>query len=246
MTPAQAILLTKPSGSTPAREVSLLLASIRHLGGLLDDLERVRVANGNRISAMEREFGDSFGLDAVQAHLRATEHQAQLELVRLWRKHPLAPWAKGYHGLGEKSIARLVALVGDPAERPNVAKLWAYCGHGDPARRRVKGMGQAELFRLGNPRAKTQVWKIATSLLKTGNREGYDVARARYADAVHQSSCAQCGPAGHPALPGSPLSDGHKHARALRKVGKDFLRDLWIASRHITHAAHRPPAGGGS
>lgn len=219
-----------------------MLAGIRHLGGLLDDLEHVRIANGNRIGAMEREFGDAFGLDAIQAHLRATEHQAELELIRLWRKHPLAPWAKGYLGLGEKSIARLIAIVGDPAERPNPGKLFAYCGHGDAARSiKRKGMTQAELFKAGSPRAKKQVWLIATSMLKAGNRDVYDGTRLKYQDALHQAACARCGPAGHPALPGSALSDGHKHARALRALGKAFLLDLWLAARdlHTTSATHR-------
>jgi len=94
-------------------------------------------------------------------------------------------------------------------------------------------MTQAELFKAGNPRAKKQVWLIATSLLKAGNRDAYDAARLKYQDAVHESSCVRCGPAGHPALPGSPLSDGHKHARALRALGKAFLIDLWLAAREV-------------
>lgn len=211
-----------------------LLAAIRHLGGLLDDLEKARIANGNRIGAMEREYGEAFGLDAIQQHLRATEHQAELELVRLWRNHPLAPWAKGYLGVGEKSISRLVAIIGEPADRPNVAKLWAYCGHGDPARiGKKKGMTQAELFKQGNPRAKKQTWLIATAMLKSGNRDAYDARRLRDQEATHERACPRCGPAGHPALPGSPLSDGHKHARALRGQGKAFLLDLWITARDL-------------
>lgn len=211
-----------------------LLAAIRHLGGLLDDLEGARIANGNRIGAMEREFGDAFGLDAIQGHLRATEHQAELELARLWRRHPLAPWAKDYLGVGEKSIARLIAIVGDPAERPNPGKLFAYCGHGDPARSiKRKGMTQAELFKMGSPRAKKQVWLIATSLLKAGNRDAYDAERLRVAEKLHERNCVRCGPSGHPALPGSPWSDGHKHASALRVMGRAFLLDLWLAAGEV-------------
>lgn len=41
-------------------------------------------------------------------------------------------------------------------------------------------------------------------------------------------------------MPGdcSPLSDGHKHARALRAVAKAVLRDLWREARRLTN----PPA----
>lgn len=242
--PARDISVTTPIHDTPARAD---LDTIRTLGSLLDDLELVRIMNGNRIGALEREYGDSLPhLSVIQKQLAAVEHLAHLELVRAWRKHQLAPWAKDYRGVGEKSIARLVAIVGDPAERPNVAKLWAYCGHGNPARKRAKGMTQEELFKLGNPRAKKQVWLIATSLLKAGNRDVYDTRREQTKDRVHERVCVRCGPSGSPALPGSPWSDGHKHADALRVLGKSFLRDLWIASRHAAADAHTNNVGGES
>ena len=216
--PARASLDTAPMGQAPARAD---LDTIRTLGALLDDLEMVRVMNGNRIGALEREYGESLPhLDVIQKQVATAEHLAHLELVRAWRRHPLAPWAKEYRGVGEKSIARLVAIIGDPAERDNPAKLWAYCGHGDPRRRRTKGMSQEEAFRLGNPRAKKQVWLIATSLLKAGNREVYDRRREQTKERVHERPCIRCGPSGSPAAAGSPWSDGHKHADALRVAGK--------------------------
>jgi hypothetical protein len=61
----------------------------------------------------------------------------------------------------------------------------------------------------------------------------YDAAREQYAEAVHPTECVRCGPAGKPALPGSPLSAGHQHARALRRVSKEILRDLWLEARMV-------------
>lgn len=49
--------------------------------------------------------------------------------------------------------------------------------------------------------------------------------------AVHQMPCIRCGPAGKPAPAGSPLSDGHKHARALRAVAKAVLKNMWREAR---------------
>lgn len=211
-----------------------MLEALRTLGRQLDDIERCRIMFSNRVGALEREgYERTPQLAIILGSLAAVEHQVALELVRLGRKQSLAEWARDYRGLGEKSLARLLSEIGDPADRPNVAKLWAYCGHGDPARagQIPRGATQEELFKRGNPRAKKQVWLIATSLLKAGNRDAYDEAREKYADALHEKSCVRCGPAGHPAPPGSPLSDGHKHARALRALGKKFLLDLWLAAR---------------
>ncbi len=56
-------------------------------------------------------------------------------------------------------------------------------------------------------------------------------ARERLATRTHGSECKRCGPGGKPALPGSPLSKGHQYPAALRKVGKEILRDLWLAAR---------------
>jgi hypothetical protein len=227
-----------------------LLATIRTLGGILDDLERVRIMSTNRVAAQERDYGSAVPhLDVILAPIKAAEHEAQLELIRVWRTHPLAPWAKSINGVGEKSIARLISHIGDPGERPNVAKLWAYCGLGDPARKRFKGMTQAEAFAMGNPAAKKQCWLIGEAFVKTRNgpyRAVYDLAREQYADRVHATLCVRCGPAGKPAVPGSPWSLKHQHEAAKRKAVKVFLRDLWVASRHLGLESQPSYAGGTS
>jgi hypothetical protein len=117
---------------------------------VLDDIERVRIANENRIRQMTRvgedEDGEDrgFGLDpdhpdvmriAVMVHaLQGLEHDATLELQRKMRKHPLGAWMKTQRGIGEKQGARLLAVIGDPyinsakGQPRTVSALWAYCG----------------------------------------------------------------------------------------------------------------------
>lgn len=60
----------------------------------------------------------------------------------------------------------------------------------------------------------------------------YDDGRAKYAESVHAVACPPCS-----ALPGAPLKDGHKHARAMRLVMKAVLKDLWIESKRIYEGA---------
>ena len=118
---------------------------------ILDDLERVRISNENRLRQLTRDQADSdgiergFGLDATHpdvARLAAlvqmlgdAEHQATLNLQRIMRKHPLGPWVRNTKGIGEKQGARLIAAIGDPYwntlhDRPRtVSELWAYCGY---------------------------------------------------------------------------------------------------------------------
>lgn len=252
-TPAQAKPAASPTESTPARAD---LAVIRHLGRLLDDLEALRIMNSNRIGAAERELGDALPhLHYILEPLVEAEHRAELELVRAWRKHPLRSWAASQVGVGEKSIARLIAAVGDPADRPNPGKLLAYCGHGDPLRagKIPKGATQEELMKRGSPLAKKQTWLIASKCVmfdgkpdKNGEprprspyRDVYDERKQSTVGKLHERSCVRCGPAGHPAVAGSPWSDAHRHADAIRIVGKRLLIDLWVAARAL-HLAHDP------
>lgn len=98
--------------------------------------------------------------------------------------------------------------------------------------------------------ARKRAWLIATSCVKarpdSRYRMVYDATRVKYADAIHNTPCVRCGPAGKPALAGSPLSDGHKHARALRAIAKEILRDLWIEARRLhgvtDETPHKQPA----
>jgi hypothetical protein len=82
-----------------------------------------------------------------------------------------------------------------------------------------------------------RAWNIAGSMLKAGNRETYDKRKAATEGRVHATECVRCGPSGKPAQPGSPWSDAHRHADALRIVSKELLKQLWRAARDI-HLGH--------
>ncbi|GGF38803.1 hypothetical protein GCM10007298_38130 [Williamsia phyllosphaerae] len=120
------------------------------LADVLDDLEKVRIANANRVRVLTKTEADDdgemrgFGLTADHPEVKklimtveamgAAEHDAILNLQRALRKHPFNAFQKRYRGLGEKQFARLIATIGDPYwndlhERPRtVSELWAYTG----------------------------------------------------------------------------------------------------------------------
>lgn len=186
------------------------------------DASQARIAAENRIRAIEQGGFDPPAMLVKGLNLQAAiEHEYRLDIARAWRKHPLAPAVKEMRGVGEHSAAMLVSLLGgsvstrDDGTPRSVRQLWAYCGHGDPARRRRKGMSQEEAFALGNPRAKSWTYLISTCMLKAGNREHYDAARAKY-DAER-----------------SEWTPGHRHAAALRYQGKQMLLSLWLAERGV-------------
>lgn len=147
---------------------------------VLDDIERVRIANENRLRQLTRTGADKdgqergFGLSldhpavtqlaAVVASFLCSspvladigwtpagrgeacclEHDAEKNLRRRLRQHPLGPWIRAAKGIGEKQGARLLAAIGDPYIRPELTRkdgtvepsrprqvyeLYAFCGY---------------------------------------------------------------------------------------------------------------------
>ena len=244
---------------------------------VVDDLEKVRIANENRLRQLTRTEADAdgeergFGLTAEHASVArlallvrgmrcdspaavdligkrdkkqrgqacCMEHDAIDALERSMRTHPLAPWVKAQKGVGEKQAARLLASINDPAwnnltdDWRTLRQLYSYCGYGD-AERQVRRRGEKANW---DATAKMRVYLIAASCVQVGHggqfRAVYDEGRIRYSEAVHETECKRCGPAGTPAQPGSPLSAGHRDGRARRLVCKAILREVWREARRL-------------
>jgi hypothetical protein len=249
----------RPSLHTPTvTHRSLADPLLAFAADMLDDAERNRKANKSRLEQLTRSVPDKdgrvrgFGLDESHPAVRRLaaqvdmlykiEHEAELILAYFLRRHPLGAWvkARAQKGIGEKQGPRLLAVIGDPyineatGQPRTVSQLWAYCGHGAPSRRR-KGMTQDDLFALGNPVAKSRLWLISTSVLVAQGplSAAYYDRKVKTEGRLHAAPCVRCGPSGKPAPVGSPWSDGHRNADALRVLGKTILRDLWKEAKRI-------------
>lgn len=269
--PGPAEVSTTPRQHSPGR----VFAELRLLAESFEDAQKARISIENRIRSGQDEGPVAEALES----LRHAESKLSLAMRRSFRRAApgVARWARSTVGIAASGsdhlIARLIGTIGHPviaqpyhwegegserhlvADEPfvrNIAKLWAYCGHGDPSRRRRKGMGVDEAMGLGNPRAKMLVHLLAEAAVKcvgspatdgampesrppaadhlngdgskaytrprerstrrrSPYRDTYDLARIRYADR-------------------EDWTDGHKHAAALRLVGKEILRDIWLAA----------------
>ncbi len=250
---------------------------LRMYAEMYADAQEYRKSMASKLRS-ETIHDDAVKMSAVVERFCQVESDMSLMLRRCYRQvvgPNVRAWEKEQKGIGEHLLARLLGVTGDPymaqpyhwqgsgkkrvlvADEPfsrTVSQLWSYCGHGDPMRKKFKGMSAEETFRLGNPNAKFLVYLIAESCMKAGVRRldgcddsnGYDIlnrkataefgqayldARSRYEDREHATDCVRCGPSGRPAPTGSPWSGAHQHAAALRKVGKEVLKGLWIAAR---------------
>jgi hypothetical protein len=221
---------------------------------MFDDAQKARIANTNRA---ERGGVEPAVYAAHLDALRRAEHECRLSLRRCYRRvtpQPIQHWQKVTNGIGIDLLARLLGHMGHPvwatphhwegagssrtlvADEPfhrTVGQLWQYAGHGAPSRK-AKGMTADELYAMGSPKLKMLVHLNAESCMKCMSspfRLVYDDVRLAVADKVHTVECVRCGPSGKPAQPGSLWSPGHQHAHALRVVGKQILKELWMVAR---------------
>jgi hypothetical protein len=152
---------------------------------VLDDLESVRIANENRLRQLTRDEEDSDGeergfgltldhpdvarLAALVTALADAEKAATKNLEKRLKQHALYPWLKRQKGVGDKQAARLLASIGDPYMRPEMARQ---DGTVEPAR----------------PRMVSELWAYT----------GYHVLPAGHITFDSQSSCTSGGKTGHP------------------------------------------------
>lgn len=246
---------TLPLGTSP-EDTSYALLLV--YGEILDDLEKTRLANENRLRALTLVKGithttTNVKLEGLIAGLQTLEHDATLEFCRIVRAHPLGPWIRSTVGVGEKQGGRLLAVIGNPLSYTDpstgtlvprtVSKLWAYCGlHVIDGTAPRKQRGQPMNW---NNKARSRAWLIAQSCIRQGAASPYHsvytASRERSSIAVHNAPCIQCGTKGKPAEPGTSLRPGHQLARAMRAMSKQILKDLWIEAKRLeTESSSNP------
>lgn len=104
-----------------------------------------------------------------------------------------------------------------------VRELWAYCGHGDPSRRRRRGQTQDDALASGNPLAKMIVHQMAEFALRNNgvpDKNGRERGQTPYYDCY--LAARMTAENSHP-----DWKPGHVYNYAVRKVGKGILKDLW-------------------
>jgi hypothetical protein len=233
-------------------EADEILLMLGNAAEVLDDIEKMRIGNGNRLAQMTRTGIDAdgkhrgFGLSesnpeveniaGIAAGAKKLEEDAVRNLERLMKRHPLSAWVKAQRGVGLKQAARLLAAVGTPhingatGQPRTVSALWAYCGYhvidGEIPKKR-KGVQINWSIK-----AKTRAHLIAESCLK-------QLVKPCTAADGHVPDDCRCSPyrlvydarRDHTDLTHPDWSDGRSHNDALRIASKAILRDLWRASR---------------
>lgn len=148
-------------------------------------------------------------------HKSRLQHERALE--KLAMSHPLWKWVEGVRGVGPLSLAQILAEAGgELTNYPTPAKLWKRFGVGvieGRAQGRVKDKDMA--IKMGfDPTRRAVIFNVSECLIRANNevyRAIFDEYKARQLE--------------------KGLIRIHAHKRALRYIGKQFLKHLWQASR---------------
>jgi hypothetical protein len=186
--------------------------------------------------------------DLIEQYVLLTRARkaAERELERLGESLPVwESWVKDVAGMSSSGLAILIYEIGDLSLYATVSKVWARmglaCGPGGGHQQLQKGYPPKAGPILGKPvfvpHRRAVAYNVGIGLFNQGTyyrdralaykiqeaaKPGCGKAKPRPAwDGEEPKNSKGCGGAdGH-------CSKGHVHKRALRKMTKDFLADLW-------------------
>jgi hypothetical protein len=217
------------------------------LVGLRDQVQKIRIAEGNRADAATRlEEEDRASLHRMyEKRLDELEFDVTKSVEMEMKQHPAWPWLQRIKGVGATSAALVVGLI-DIERAVYPSSLWKFAGYGvtvqdcdkcggsgefgSPPEQCPKcegagAYGRADRTHKGekrdySARLKTMVWRITD--LQVKHRGPY---RKIYDEAKHGYLTTR-GP-----LSSTPKERqwtlGHCEAAARRKASKLFLAHLW-------------------
>jgi hypothetical protein len=202
-------------------------AQIRLLADVYFQVQKLRIAVGNRIDAVMRS-ADQAEPEHLE-FLRRT-HKALCEVEEhcvarardYLKEHPTWYWLKTVKGIGPVLGAKLLSYI-DIERADTISALWRYAGLGviDGKAERLVAGEKAHY----NRRLKATMYLVGTSFLRSQSK----FAQIYYTEKERQQRL-------HPEL--KPIVI---HYRAMRKMNKIFLACLWLIWREALGLPTRKP-----
>lgn len=158
------------------------------------------------------------------------------------------PWLKEIKGISHITAAKLISHI-DIENTPTVSALWRYCGLDATHIKRTKKISQEEAKKFGKPYLKKELLGVlADNFIKQRTpkyRDIYDKEKKKQMELLEKttdklkstlnvSSQKETGEKAKDtvkpifALSSPPVSLGHAHKRARRKMIKEFVKDLFV------------------
>ncbi len=183
------------------------ISELRLLVISYEKLQKARITIGNSIKSFDRIDLDSPKelLDQYKS-LKKLERSFEREISNYWKVNssPIYDWMIGIDGIGDVLSAKLLSRI-DFENTKSVASLWAYAGYSPD---NIKSKGKKSNW---NHDLKRDCYLLVNCFIKKRTpkyRDVYDYEKKKQLN--------------------SKLKLGQAHNRAIRKVAKVFLRDLYL------------------
>ncbi len=203
----------------------------------------------------DRDVGMLMMLLQRRDSILALEHEMELEVGRLIRKHPLwLHFLRDVKGVGEMMAAVIITQF-DIVKATTVSKLWQFSGmnpgqvHGKVWKKKAgeRQLVATDTMVRGDKKEKGFVCPFNSFLkakmlgvLGSSFLKSSSPYRTYYDNMKHRLESANWGTASkHPTDPARPKA-GHQHKAANRYMVKCFLRDLYVAWRTLEGLEVRP------
>jgi len=185
---------------------------IRRLVALLTKNQKAQFALQNQMRSFSRlEFIVPEYFNEIIDRLKQEEKALDKEIKALLKTgdYPIWEWLEGIKGISHRLGAKLIGYI-DIKNTPKPSNLWQFCGYGDPEDRRRKGYKIRH-----NPELKAFLFQAGESFIKQKNdyKKIYDKTKKKELKRVETKM--------------------HAHRRAMRKMIKAFLLDLYLEWRKI-------------
>lgn len=209
----------------------------RHIVDAYYQLQEMRIANGNQLSAAGSQSEDSPSMEAsiwLNEHIITLESRIRSILNTYASNQVPGAWAMLHKGIGPVIAAGLLAHI-DIAKAPTAGHIWNFAGLNPGVE---WGKGERRPW---NARLKTLCWKIGESFVKVSSREDAyygKLYRERKAYEIELNEGGKLAEQAHlqlerksysretnakAAYEQGKLPPAHIHARAKRWVVKLFL-----------------------
>lgn len=195
------------------RSPNLAIAKVEYEN--LKDLEKTRISIENRKRSFDAWEIDTSLLREQVKTIAGLERKAERRLIEAVKDKKIVGWLTGIKGVGDKTAAELIALIGDVGRFDTISSLWHYAGlHVDE--------GKAPKPRKGKkidyyPKLKSLCLGIIGQnfiRLNSPYRHFYDEKKNFYEKNREWLKL-------------------HRHRAAMRYMVKMFLKNLWLEWRRL-------------
>jgi hypothetical protein len=216
------------------------MSKVRNCVEIYYDIQDTRIRTFNRL----RTVGEVHGVQ--KKHLKDLEKELSSFIGDVIKDHPMATYLLEIKGIGVVLTGGILAYF-DPYKADHISGFWKYAGlhvEGGKAPKRKRGK-KIEY----NPKVKTLCWKIADSFIKHRTpkyRDIYDSEKIKQNKKLgnpleNPKNCPMYEECRKRVKTKKLPCKMHIHLRAMRKMVKIFLGDLWLEWRQVEDLPITPP-----